>query len=239
MQLNRIGNLEQESDLSDLDELERELEMELEDEQPEEPQQMAAQDLKAAKAAPPVMSATPQQNNTFLIANGKAKGSKFAPQAKVSAFGFFPDQPAAGDSKATAQERKRDPFMTPISLFDSKFAPRPRQKPANDSKNKLTETVDVGRPEPQTPKSSRSRFARSTVEALLSIGALPLQLLIEIGRFRFAKEHRFNSLQRLEKALGQGNEDAERFLRYHPGALRKKKEPEQLAPPAPPAPTGM
>ena len=162
MQLNRIGNLEQESDLSDLDELERELEMELEDEQPEqELQQAAPQDPKAAKAAPPVMSAAPQQNNTFIITNGRAKGlSKFAPEMKSS--GFFPDQPAtAAAGKAEAQqERKRDPFLAPLSLFDSKFALRPRQKPANDSKPKLTETVDVGKPEPQTPKSTRSRFAR-------------------------------------------------------------------------------
>jgi hypothetical protein len=236
MQLNRIGNLEQESDLSDLDELERQLEMELEDEQPEEPQQMAAPDPKAAKSAPLAISA--QQNNTFIISHGRGKiPSKFAPQVK--SFGFFPDQPAnTGNGKADAQlDRKRDPFMAAISLFDSKFTPRPRQKPANDSKIKLTETVDVGKPEPQTPKSTRSRFARSTVEALLSIGALPLQLLIEIGRFRFAKEHRFNSLQRLEKALGQGNEDAERFLAYYPGALKRKKQPE--AAPPPPAPGGM
>jgi hypothetical protein len=241
MQLNRIGNLEQESDLSDLDELERDLEMELEDEQPEqpEPQQMAPQDPKAAKAPPPVMSATPQQNNGFVITTGRGRSlSKFTPQVTTSV-GFFPDQPVhAGANKAEAQQdRKRDAFMAVLSLFDSKFAPRPRprQKPANDSKLKPTETVDIAKPEPQTPKSSRSRFARSTVEALLSVGALPLQLLIEIGRVRFAKERRFYSAQRLEKALAQGNEDAERFLSYYPGALKKKKEPE--AAPLPPAPT--
>ncbi|MEZ0224978.1 MAG: hypothetical protein ACAH83_10520 [Alphaproteobacteria bacterium] len=243
MQLNRLGNLEQESDLSDLDELERELEMELEDEQPDqpEPQQTAPQDPKAVKAPPPVMSATPQQNNGFVITTGRGKSiSKFA---SGKSFGFFPDQPAdAGTNKAeTQQDRKRDPLLATVSLFDSKFVPRPRQKPANDSKPKLqaTETVDVAKPEPQTPKSMRSRFARSTVEALLSVGALPLQLLIEIGRFRFAKEHRFNSLQRLERALAQGNEDAERFLSYHPGALKKKKEPEAAPPPPTPVPPGM
>lgn len=234
MQLNRIGNLEQESDLSDLEELERDMEMELEDEQPEEPQQ-AAQEQRVVTT---VLSAAPRQDNGFLITNGRGRGlSKFAPQVKSSE--FFPDQPAAnaGENKAEAQQgRKRDRgTSSPLSLVDSKFGKRPRQKPANDVQPKLTETVDVVMPAPQTPKSSRSRFARATVEALLSVGALPLQLLIEIGRFRFAKEHRFNSLQRLEKALGQGNEDAERFLRYHPGALRRKKE-QELAPPAPTPP---
>jgi hypothetical protein len=225
MQLNRIGNLEQESDLIDLDELEREMESELEDDMPDAaPAQDAAQPAApAAKAAPQA----PTLQNTFIIANARGgKGnSKFMPQVQLVRSNFWPGQPFIA---AKMDERKSDIFGNPVvNPIDSKFDKRLRQKPANDSKPK-TDTVDVGPAEPSTPKSTRSRFARATVEALLSIGALPMQMLIELGRFRKAKENRFFSAERLERGLGQGNEDAERFAAMYPN-LAKKKEP---APPS-------
>jgi hypothetical protein len=55
-----------------------------------------------------------------------------------------------------------------------------------------------------------------------------MQMLIELGRFRQAKENRFFSLARLESGLAQGDAAAERFAAANPN-LVKKKEP---APPA-------
>jgi hypothetical protein len=231
MQLNRIGNIEQESDLPDLDQIEREMESELEDD---------AVDVQPEPSASPATAATkpvaqsPAQQNMFMIANGRGgKGaSKFMPQVQVRS-NFWPGQPFTM-AKQDASEQKRDLFFNtvkPVSLLDSKFDPRLRQKPANDSKQPKAD-ADAVRVEPSTSKSTRSRFARATVEALLSIGALPMAMLVEIGRFRQAKENRFFSSARLERALGQGNDDAERFAAANPNMVKKK----DLAPPAPTGP---
>ena len=232
MQLNRIGNIEQESDLPDFDQIEREMESELEDDAVDvQPEQQASPSSPAPK--PPTLQ-SPAQQNMFLIANGRGgKGpSKFMPQVQVRS-NFWPGQPFMM-AKQDAPEQKRDLFFNaakPVSLIDSKFDPRLRQKPANDSKQPKPE-AEAGKTEPSTPKSTRSRFARATVEALLSIGALPMAMLVEIGRFRAAKENRFFSIARLERALGQGNDDAERFAAANPNLVKKK----DLSPPAPVGP---
>ena len=236
MQLNRIGNLEQESDIIDLDQIERDMEAELEDDavdvSPEQPLPPAANSAKPVTQAPP----TVQQNAFFIGQPRGGKGaSKFMPQATVQVrSNFWPGQAFMNAKQEAISEQKRDmffqPLVKPVSLLDSKFDPRLRQKPANDSKPK-TDNAEPAKTEPNTPKSSRSRFARATVEALLSIGALPMAMLVEIGRFRAAKENRFFSMARLERGLAQGNEDAERFLAANPG-LKKK----DFTPPSPSGP---
>ena len=231
MQLNRIGNIEQENTAIDLDQIEREMESQLEDEavdvQPELPP--ASNSAKPVTQAPPTVAT----NNAFVMTNTRGKGaSKFMPQAQMQVrSSFWPGQTTLNTTRSEIAEQKRDLFFAPllvkpVTQLDSKFDPRLRQKPANDAKAK-TDTTDTAKQDQNAPKSSRSRFARATVEALLSIGALPMAMLVEIGRFRAAKENRLLSLARQAQ---QGNEDAERSGASAP-ALKKKDF-------IPPAPTG-
>lgn len=70
-------------------------------------------------------------------------------------------------------------------------------------------------------RPAQRSLGRQTLDALLSLGTLPAQLMKELGFLRYSKERQFNSLLRLERALGQGYEDAEQFLRANPKALKK------------------
>lgn len=195
MQLNRLGKIEEESTLSDLDQLEHDLEHDIED------------DVNNAAPSPRVNAATPAATvSSFMAPASRNAKSKFA-GARVSS--FFPGQPtiSLGKQGGAAQS------LMPQSYMDKR---RSMKVAANDA------TPAVQSKFASAPKQSA---AKTTIAALMSLGKIPLQLLTELGRLRYARERQFNSLLRLEKSLGQGHEDGEQFLRMHPNALKKPSAP--------------
>ncbi len=225
MQLaNRIGNIEQSNEQVDFDQIERDIGQEIGEEAAVDvnpsPAQQAAQNKGIPNAPPPTIP-------HFLasLARGKVF-SKFTamqpPQAQARPVGLL------GHLKA-AMAAIAEPKRPPQAPLESKFDPRLNRQPANDAKKnpQVTPTpVDQDQ-----PRASRSRFAR-TVDTLMSLGALPAQLLVEIGRFRHQKESRFGSAQRLEKGLAQGDDEALRIAQANPALVKKK----DLQPPAPTGP---
>ena len=195
MQLNRLGKIEEESTLSDLDQLEHDLEHDIED------------DVNAAAPSARVNVATPAATvSSFMATPARNAKSKFA-GARVSS--FFPGQPTVSLGKQGGMAQS----LMPQSYMEKR---RSMKVAANDvtpaAQSKFT----------SAPKQSA---AKTTIAALMSLGKIPLQLLTELGRLRYARERQFNSLLRLEKALGQGHEDGEQFLRLHPNALKKPSTP--------------
>jgi len=194
----QVGKLEEETNLQDLDQLERDLE------------NSAVDDLNVAQAAPApaATTATPSASATFTQAT-RGRASRF--MASVIRSTFFP-----GQTSQTAQPGKA-PGMSHNIVPPGYFDKRRAFKAAN---------VNDPQAQPVTPgskfmKAPQRSLGRQTLDALLSLGTLPAQLVKELGLLRYAKERQFNSLLRLERALGQGNEDAEQFLRANPKALKK------------------
>jgi hypothetical protein len=195
MQLNRLGKIEEESTLSDLDQLEHDLEHDIED------------DVNNAAPSLRVNAATPAATvSSFMTPAARNTKSKFA-GARVSA--FFPGQPTVSLGKQGGMAQS----LMPQSYMDKR---RSMKIAANDAAP-AAQSKFVS-----APKQSA---AKTTIAALMSLGKIPLQLLTELGRLRYARERQFNSLLRLEKSLGQGHEDGEQFLRMHPNALKKPSAP--------------
>lgn len=191
MQLNRLGKIEEESTLSDLDQLEHDLEHDIED------------DVNAAVPVARTNVAAPAATvSSFMTPASRNAKSKFA-GVRVSS--FFPGQPTISLGK---QGGASQPLM-PQSYMDKR---RSVKVAANDATPAAQSKFAAA------PKQSA---AKTTIAALMSLGKIPLQLLTELGRLRYARERQFNSLLRLEKSLGQGHEDGEQFLRLHPNALKK------------------
>ena len=190
MQLNRLGKIEEESTLSDLDQLEHDLEHDIED------------DVNNDAPAPRVNAATPAAAvSSFMTPAGRNAKSKFA-AARVSS--FFPGQPTISLGKQGGAPQS----LIPQSYMEKRRSMKVAANDATPVQSKFA----------AAPKQSA---AKTTIAALMSLGKIPLQLLTELGRLRYARERQFNSLLRLEKALGQGHEDGEQFLRLHPNALKK------------------
>lgn len=197
MQLNRLGKIEEESTLSDLDKLEHDLEHDIED------------DVNNAAPAPRVNAAAPAAAvSSFMATPARNAKSKFA-GARVSA--FFPGQPVISLGKQGGAPQS----LMPQSYMDKR---RSMKVAANDATPVQSKFASA-------PKQSA---AKTTIAALMSLGKIPLQLLTELGRLRYARERQFNSLLRLEKSLGQGHEDGEQFLRMHPNALKKPSSAPKL-----------
>jgi hypothetical protein len=191
MQLNRLGKIEEESTLSDLDQLEHDLEHDIED------------DVNNAAPAPRVNAAPPAASvSSFMTPATRNAKSKFA-GTRVSS--FFPGQPTISLGKQGGAPQS----LMPQSYMEKR---RSMKVAANDARPTAQSKFATA------PKQSA---AKTTIAALMSLGKIPLQLLTELGRLRYARERQFNSLLRLEKALGQGHEDGEQFLRLHPNALKK------------------
>ncbi len=192
MQLNRLGKIEEETTLSDLDQLEHDLEHDIED------------DVNSAAPSPRVNAATPAATvSSFMAPAGRNAKSKFAGARMASS--FFPGQPTVSLGKQGGMAQS----LMPQTYMDKR---RSMKVAANDATPAAQSKFAAAPKQPAT---------RTTVAALMSLGKIPLQLLMELGRFRYARERQFNSLLRLEKALGQGHEDGEQFLRMHPNALKK------------------
>ena len=190
MQLNRLGKIEEESTLSDLDQLEHDLEHDIED------------DVNNDAPAPRVNAATPAAAvSSFMAPAARNAKSKFA-AARVSS--FFPGQPTISLGKQGGAPQS----LIPQSYMEKRRSMKVAANDATPVQSKFA----------AAPKQSA---AKTTIAALMSLGKIPLQLLTELGRLRYARERQFNSLLRLEKALGQGHEDGEQFLRLHPNALKK------------------
>ena len=192
MQLNRLGKIEEETTLTDLDQLEHDLEHDIED------------DVNSAAPSPRVNAAPPAATaSSFMAPAARNTKSKFAGARVTSS--FFPGQPTATLGKQGMASQS----LMPQSYMDKR---RSMKVAANDA-TPATQSKFANQPKPSA--------AKTTVAALMSLGKIPLQLLMELGRFRYARERQFNSLLRLEKSLGQGHEDGEQFLRLHPNALKK------------------
>ncbi len=192
MQLNRLGKIEEESTLSDLDQLEHDLEHDIED------------DVNNAAPAPRVNAAAPAATvSSFMAPAARNAKSKFAGTRMASS--FFPGQPTVSLGKQGGAAQS----LMPQSYMDKR---RSMKVAANDAGAAAQSKFA------SAPKQSA---AKTTIAALMSLGKIPLQLLTELGRLRYARERQFNSLLRLEKSLGQGHEDGEQFLRLHPNALKK------------------
>lgn len=205
--IKNLGKIEEESILTDLEQLERSLEIEIEDEEKN-------------TAAPATQQATPvavQQQATASVT--PLRQSKFTAKARVHSV-FFPGQVIGPAAKLGEPQS----FM-PLGYFEK----RQKMKAAND----------VGaQPQPRKSKfmpddnmGFTSGFIKKSASALKALGTAPVKFLNDLGFFRYMKDRQFNSALRLEKALAEGYENAEQFLRYHPGALKKKKA---VTPPAPP-----
>lgn len=198
MLLNRIGKIEEETQLTDLDKLEEEIEREIvtqvNNDNVPAGLQGASLFFRQAPCRPACSSFT-----------GGGTRSKFAQQPSS----FFPGQPSETRGKASGANQP----LLPLSYFQKRAQAK---APANDDARPFASRF-------YAPQAARRGLARMTVEALVSLGAVPLRMLIELGRFRYAKQRKFNSRLRLEKALAEGHEDGEQFLRFHPGALRKKE----------------
>ncbi len=195
MQLNRLGKIEEETTLTDLDQLEHDLEHDIED------------DVNNAAPSPRVNTTAPAAAvSSFMTPATRNAKSKFA-GARVSS--FFPGQPSISLGKQGGMAQS----LMPQTYMDKR---RSMKVAANDA-TPASQSKFAGAP--------KQTAARTTVAALMSLGKIPLQLLMELGRFRYARERQFNSLLRLEKSLGQGHEDGEQFLRMHPNALKKPSAP--------------
>ncbi len=197
----RFGKIEEETSLQDLDSLEAQMEADME----------AGFALESAFAPQGIFfrADAPQQsvtaNNVSPFTPRMQRGRNGAPVVRSA---FFPGQ--VSSNLLPGKQPGVSHLLGPQSSF-------PRQRlgaPANDTVFGVTSSKFL-----QPPKSKNG--LRQTVEALAALGILPLQLLQEIGFLRYAKEHRFNSLLRLEKALAEGHEDAEQFVRTNPKALKK------------------
>jgi hypothetical protein len=216
MQLaNRIGNIEQSNEQVDFDRIEREIGQEIGEENAVDvhpsPAQAAAQNKPAANAPQ-----TAPVQTSFLANLVRGRGfSKFTPLEPPKPTGLLGTLRAA---MSAIVDPKR-----PQGPLESRFDPRLNQKPANDAKKDSQK--------PDAPNGPRSRLGR-TIDTLMSLGALPMHLLVEIGRIRQAKDSRFGSVERLEKGLAQGNDEAIRVAHANPGLVKKK----DLLPPAPTGP---
>ncbi len=131
--------------------------------------------------------------------NGKQ--SKFATRVKVRS-AFFPGQTISASGKLGESEP-----LVPLSYMEK----RRKMKPAND-----TAPVFCGGQKQFVAKAETgSQFMRKTVSTLLSLGAVPVKFLNELGFFRYVKERQYNSQLRLDTSLGQGHECAEQFVRMN------------------------
>lgn len=193
-----VGKIEEETHLVDLDQLEKDMELELDEEAVSEPQ-----------AQPATVSFFQQPHHA---PPPRGKKSKFGgkPQAVQSA--FFPGQTGT----ITGKWGEPTPLV-PLTYMEK----RRKLKPAND-RMPLSNSTAASKFVAQAGEGG-SKFIRKSLSALRALGAAPAKLLEELGLFRYVKERQFNSLLRLEKSLGQGHENAEQFLRYNPRALKKKK----------------
>lgn len=203
--IKNLGKIEEESILTDLEQLERSLEIEIEDEE---------KTMAAPQPAATAPAAVQQQQNTASVM--PLRQSKFTAKARVHSV-FFPGQ-VIGPAVKLGEAQ---PIM-PLGYFEK----RQKMKAANDTgaprKSKFLPDDNTG---------FTSGFIKKSASALKALGTAPVKFLNDLGFFRYMKDRQFNSTLRLEKALAEGYENAEQFLRYHPGALKKKKLP---APPAPP-----
>lgn len=200
-----VGKIEEETFLTDLDQLEKDLETEIEDSVNNDnvPQAQAH-----VQAAPNVMTMTGPRGQSKFTAKGQKRSM------------FFPDQPQPSQGKLAEPQP-----LVPLSYFEKR---RKMKAPANDSL--LHPAADKSKFMAQNEQAP-SR-ARRTIGALMALGLAPKKFLEDLGFFRYVKERQYNSLLRLERSLGQGYECAEQFLRTNPGA-RKKGTPVPSAPPSP------
>lgn len=204
-----IGKIEEETFLTDLDQLEKDMESEIED-------------IVNHDATPqPQAQAAPQTSTMTVMTTGPKGQSKFTVKMQRRS-AFFPDQPIPSAGKPAEPTP-----LVPLSYAEKR---RKMKAPANDSllapageKSKFMTQSDSG----------GSRFTKKTMGALLALGQAPRKFLEDLGFFRYVKERQYNSLLRLERSLGQGYECAEQFLRTNPGALRKKDVTPSPAPTAP------
>jgi hypothetical protein len=233
MQSGRIGKIEEETQVQDLDQLERDIALEAEDEAEADSSSHSsianvftetAALLTFPLVARPANSG-PAQNQNQPLFGGRSAQSKFTlPGAeitlptKLSQSRFAPTLyekmlMQMGITLGPAREPK--PFGPFLPVEDKSL----RRKPANDT------GFSRFMPAKADEKSAgmKSRFFRLTIEALMQLGAMPGQLLQEVSRIRNARENRFFSAVRLEKALGQGHEDAEQFVNRRPS--RDKNQP--------------
>lgn len=193
-----VGKIEEESFLTDLDQLEKEIECEMEEA------------LNNDNAPLQKVSAFQMSQPATQAPRG---ASKFTARVQMRS-SFFPGQTAGLNGKMGEPSP-----LVPLTYMEK----RRKTKPANDSSPKAAMPVNGSKFVSDT--SVASRTVKKTLGALLALGAAPLKLVEELGLFRYMKERQFNSLLRLEKSLGQGHEDAEQFLRHNARALKKKPDP--------------
>ncbi len=190
-----FGKIEEETSLQDLDQLEALMEAE-----------MDSKFLPGFAVEPQNFSGLQPVNSNVAVFSPRAqRGRNGAPVIRSA---FFPGQ------VSTNLLPGKSPGMSHLVGPQNYFDKRRLGVPANDTSFGITSSKFL-----QPAKSKTA--VRQTVEALVALGLLPMQLLQEIGFLRYAKEHKFNSLLRLEKALAEGHEDAEQFLRTNPKALKK------------------
>jgi hypothetical protein len=228
MKSGRIGKIEEETQPQDLDQLEREMAIEAEEEN-----EISVADAFTETAAlltfpeaKPRPAQGPAQNQNMPHFWGRPAQSKFtlpdfqpALPTRLSLSRFAPslyEKMLMQMGITISNPRDPKPFG-PFLPVDDKAA---RRKPANDTG--ISRFLPAQKTETEKGKS---RFIRLTMETLMQLGAMPGQLLAEVGRLKNARERRFESSVRLERSMGQGHEDAELYVNRRPlntGAERAK-----------------
>lgn len=219
MKSGRIGKIEEETQPQDFDQLEREMAIEAEAEN-----EISVADIFTETAAlltfPEAKPRAPQgpaQNQNVPHFWGRPAQSKFtlpdfqpALPTKLSLSRFAPslyEKMLMQMGITISNPRDPKPFG-PFLPVDDKAVKR---KPANDTGlSRFIPAQNTG------GEKGKSRFIRLTMETLMQLGAMPGQLLAEVGRLKNARERRFESAVRLEKAMGQGHEDAELYTNRRP-----------------------
>lgn len=216
MKSGRIGKIEEETQPQDLDQLEREMAIEAEEETESDLGNIFAESaalLTFPASSPRNVAQGAAQNQNQPHFWGRTAQSKFtlpgfqpALPTRLSLSRFAPSLyekmlMQMGITLGPAREPK--PFG-PFMPVDDKATKR---KPAND-----TGLSRFMPPQKTGDEKGKSRFFRLTMETLMQLGAMPGQLLAEVGRLKNARERRFESAVRLDRALGQGHEDAELFI---------------------------
>lgn len=192
-----VGKIEEETFLTDLDQLEKEIECEMEEA------------LNNDNAPLQKVSAFQMSQPATQAPRG---ASKFTARVQMRS-SFFPGQITGPNGKMGEPTP-----LVPLSYMEK----RRKTKPANDLSPKAVMPVTGSKFAGDT--SAATSKVKKTLGALLALGAAPLKLVEELGLFRYMKERQFNSLLRLEKSLGQGHEDAEQFLRHNTRAMKKKPD---------------
>jgi hypothetical protein len=215
MKSGRIGKIEEETQPQDLDQLEREMAIEAEEEN-----EISVADAFTETAAlltfpeaKPRPAQGPAQNQNLPHFWGRPAQSKFtlpdfqpALPTKLSLSRFAPslyEKMLMQMGITISNPRDPKPFGPFLPVEDKAV----KRKPANDT------GVSRFLPQQKTEgEKGKSRFIRLTMEALMQLGAMPGQLLAEVGRLKNARERRFESVVRLEKSMGQWHEDAELYV---------------------------